>query len=559
MKLRLLCVPLALAALASAQSTSLPVTSAGLQYIWVPPPTNVTFFFDMTVNTAVTFQGVGFSTLSPVGTQGVAQMWVTNTGITTYVGNEANPGAWTLGTSGPSTVPAVGTTAPGACFTTGLTLQPGTYGIAITLTNNNALFANNNNAPQTFSNAELTVNLGSTSYNGFTGGALANYVFIGTLYYAIGTAPHTCATKTSYGTGCNARTGSFYQRWTTSAAAAGALNGRTLTLLNAGASYVVTQGTAAYIAPTAAATALTTNNNGESPITLPSPFNFPGGSTTQLFVATDGHISAASNLSSLTGTQSYSPYPPAFLDAANAIWAVAWHNFNTTETGSGLIKWEQIGNLVIVTWDGVENWPNMIGTTQIVNPSRFQAQFDLATGDVHYVYVTMDAQGGSQYYDHTLVGFSPGGPSPDVGPIDVTTVASLALSPFELQPLKLTASAPPQIGTNVDLVTTNEAPASLGINFVSVVALPAPGINLAVIGAPDCYALIDVNAAVGNLISNIGGGLPPMTITLPIPASTTLLGFSLASQSVFLDPTANAFGMTVSNGVALTIGSFATP
>ncbi len=552
MKLRLACLPLALAAFANAQS-SLPVPSLGTQYIWVPPPQTATFFFDMTVNTTVTFQGLSFSTLSPVGTAGSIDMWVTNPGITTYVGNEANAAAWTLGASAATTIPPSGTT-PGACFTTGLTMQPGTYGIAITANGYNNLFANNG-APQTFSNAELTVNLGATSYAGFTGGALANYVFLGTLFYGIGAVPHGCAAKTTYGTGCNRVSGSFYQRWTTSAAAAAALNGRTLTLLNAGASYVVTPGTAAYIAPSPAATPLATNNNGDSAITLAAPFNYPGGSTTQLIVATDGHVSTASNLA-FPGTANWSPNPQALLDAANTIWAVCWHNFNTTEPGSGLIKWEQVGNLIVITWDGVENWPNTIGTTQIFNPSRFQAQFDLTTGDVHYVYVTMETQGGSPYYDHSIVGFSPGGPSPDVGAIDIATLVALPLSPVEVLPLTLTASTPPVLGTSVDLVTSNEGVTGIGINFLSLVAIPAPGIDLAVIGAPGCVALVDPNAAVGNLISNIGSGLPPMTVTLPIPSTIALLSFSLASQSVFVDAAANPAGLSVSNAVQLTVGTF---
>jgi hypothetical protein len=554
MKLRLACLSLALASFASAQS-SLPIASAGLQYIWVPPPQNVTFFFDMTVNTTVTFQGVGFTTLAPVGSATTLQMWVTNTGITTYAGNEANPAAWTLGASGPTTIPPVGAATPGACFTSGLTLQPGTYGIAITAIGSNVIFANNNNLPQTFSNTELTVNLGSTSYNGFTGGALANYVFLGTLYYGVGAVAHGCATQKAEGKGCNVLPGSFYQTWTTSAAAAAALNGRSLTLLNVGATYVVVQGGATWIPPTAAAAALPTNSNGESPVTLPTPFPYPGGTTTTLDVATDGHVSVGSNLS-LPGTQSYSPYVPAFLNAANPMWAVAWHNFNTTETGSGLIKYEQVGNLMVITWDGVENWPNMIGTTQIVNPSRFQAQFDLSNGNVHYVYQQMDAQGGSQYYDYTLVGWSPGGPSPDPGPTNLVTFTSLALSPVEVFPLTLTATAAPVLGTSIDLVTSNEPPASIGINFLGLTPLPPPGVPLDVLGAPGCSALLDVTTAIGNLISNLGSPFPGLAVTLPVPSSLALLGLPLASQSVVLDPAANAFGGTFSNGIHMTVGSF---
>jgi hypothetical protein len=50
-------------------------------------------------------------------------------------------------------------------------------------------------------------------------------------------------------------------------------------------------------------------------------------------------------------------YVQSFLNATDAIWAVCWHNFNTTKWNSGLIKWEQIGNALVVTWDNVESSP----------------------------------------------------------------------------------------------------------------------------------------------------------------------------------------------------------
>lgn len=557
MQLRFALLPLLLAGAAAAQQT-LPMLSAGGQYIWVPPPTSCGFFFDITVNTTVTFQGVSFPTYTPVGSAASMQMYVTNPGLTTYVGNEAIPANWTQLASGQWTVPAA-PTSPSVCFSTGATLQPGTYGCVLMAQNCNNLFANNGTTTtpattQVFSNADMTVTLGATGWGGFVS-PLSLYVFIGTLFYAQGVVPHSCASSTTYGTGCNIQSGSFYQTWTDNASMAAALNGRKLTLLFSGVDYTLIQGSVSYIPPTAAATALATSSNGEFTVALPSAFNYPGGSTTQLVISTDGYISPLSNLPFPGANYSFMPYVQGFLDAANPCWAVCWHNFNTTELNSGLIKYEQVGNLFVVTWDNVESLPGN-ATAQTANPCTFQAQFDLVTGDVHYVYQSMTTIGGSQSYDHTLVGYSPGGPSPDAGPINVTTVTAMPLPTVEVQPLKLTASAAPVLGTSVDLTTSNETGINLGVNFLSLASIPSPGIPLAVLGAPGCFAHIDLNSAVGNTISNIGAPLPSMTVTLPLPLSSSLSGFLLTSQTAWIDPTANAFGIITSNAVSLTLGLF---
>lgn len=552
MKLSLALLPLLLAGVANAQ-LSLSVASAGPQYIWVPPPTSCGFFFDLTINTTVTFQGVSFPTYTPVDTAAGMQMWITNPGTTTYVGNEANTAVWSMVASGSWSVPASPTT-PSVCFTNGATLQPGTYGCVLIAQNCNNLFASNG-TPQVFSNTEMTVSLGATGWGGFVA-PLANYMFVGTLFYAPGVAAHSCASKQTYGNGCNVVSGSFYQKWTNNAAMSAALNGRKLSLLFNGVNYTLVQGSVSYIPPSAAATPLPANSSGETTVSLPGTLNYPGGSTTQLVIATDGYISPLTNLPIPGANYSFMPYVPGMLNTPNPNWAVCWHNFNTTELNSGLIKTESIGNLFVVTWDNVESLPGN-ATAQTANPCTFQAQFDLGTGDVHYVYQSMTTIGGSQSYDDTIVGYSPGGPSPDAGPIDVTTVTALALPPAEVLPLALAASAAPVIGNSVDFVTSNETPNGLGIHFISVTAIPAPGINLSILGAPGCFALVDPNAAVGNLISNLGAPLPSMTVTLPIPANPALTGFQLASQSIWLDAAANPFGMVTSNAISMTLGLFA--
>lgn len=564
MKLRCALLSLAMVGAAAAQSSSLPIglVSGAGQYIWVPAPTaasSVGFFFDVTVANTLTFQGVSFPSYTPLDQAMTLEMWVTNSGITTYVGSETNQANWTQRATGASTI--VGAPATNyVCLGSGVTLNPGTYGVVFIVHNANNLFSNL--GPQTFSNADMTVNVGAVSAATFSTAPSAygtnTFYFNGALHYSLGAITSSCASKASYGTGCNILSGSFWQKWTSNAAMSASLNGRKLSLLFNGTNYTLTQGlsTVAYIPPSASATTLPTSNNGETTVALNSPFPYPGGSTPQLVIATDGHISPVSNLPFPGQNYNFMPFQRGVLDALNPIWAVCWHNFNTTELNSGLIKHETLGNLFVVTWDNVESFPGST-TAQTANPCTFQAQFDLTTGDVHFVYQSMTAIGGSQSYDETVIGYSPGGPSPDAGPIDVATLTALVLPSVEVLPLTLTVSAAPVLGTTIDLTTSNPTTQGLGVNFLALVGIPAPGINLAVLGAPGCAALVDPSTAVGNLISNLGAGLPPLTVTLPIPANPALTGLQIFSQSIWLDAAANAFGAITSNGVNTTLGMFA--
>lgn len=529
---------------------SLPILPTGNAYLWNPPPTNSQVFFDMTVNTTVTFQGLTYNGYTPVGNSGSIEMWLTNTGTTTHVGNETNAAVWSLAAGGPTVYPET-PALPSACFTTGAVVQPGTYGVAIRYNGVGPLFYLGNGTNQNFANSELSVTAGSTQYSAFTAAPATPYVFTGTLYYGLGAVPHNCATKANYGAGCYATTGSFWQRFVTASSTAGALNGRRLTMTFTGAGYIVNQGTTAtYIPPTAAATSLPPVNNGEAAVPLPTPFVHPGGVATTLYVHSNGFVSDGPNAAP-PGALSNLPHEGGLLNAGPTMWALAWHDFNPAEAGSGLVKHEQVGNLFVITYDNVESWPNTV-----LNPSTLQIQFDLVTFEVHYVWQTIDATGGSPYYDGTVVGFSVGGASPNLGPTNVTTLSNLLLQAPEVLPLTLTASAPPVLGTSIDLTTSNEILQGLGVNFLGLTGIPAPGFDLGIIGGPGCVALVDVATAVGNLISNLGAPLPSMTVTLPIPLTSSLAGAIVYSQSVFLDAAANPLGLKTSNAASLTLGLF---
>ena len=540
-------IALSIVAVASAQSPL--TTQFNGPWGWTGTPSPNTFF-NLTINTTVTLQALDVHTDSTVGTIGTIELWITNPGTTTHVGNELTAALWSMASSGPCT--SAGTGQPSrACLTTGVVLQPGTRGVAIHYVGLAARFTQGNGTNQTFSNLQMTLQAGSVQAVPFLSATFQPYVWDGAITYANGAIAHSCASVTSYGAGCYTTIGSIYQLFNTSAAAtAAALNSRSLSFLNVGTGYVVLPGTAVYIAPSGLATALPANDDGETAVPLTNAFAYPGGSATQLFVHTNGYISIASN-NTLPGGNNYQPAVAPFLAAPATAWW-SWHDYNAAEVGSGTIKFEEVGSLVLITWQGVESYPDMSP-----NPSTMQFQFDTTTGQVNIVWVTLTAIGGSTFGDNHLVGCSPGGPSPIPAATNLATLVSQSLTWPEKFPLQLAASPRPVLGNTVNLTTSQETGLNVGINFVGLVQIPAPGIDLLIIGAPGCAALLDPNAAVGNVISNLGLPGLSMTIAFPMPLlPLSLVGTTIYSQSIWLDPSANAFGMTTSNAVTLVVGSF---
>ncbi|MCU0863016.1 MAG: hypothetical protein MUC36_04415, partial [Planctomycetes bacterium] len=149
-----------------------------------------------------------------------------------------------------------------------------------------------------------------------------------------------------------------------------------------------------------------------------------------------------------------------------------------------------------------------------------------------------------------MTGVSRGQGARDGGSVDLSTAAPFSTGP-DRDALRLSLSARPRLGTTVQLVTTNVVGQGVGINFLGTAQLPAPGFDLAPLGAAGCAALVDVGQAVGNLISNLGLPGTSLSITLPIPTNPGLVGLQLYSQSIWLDATANAFGAITSNGISM--------
>ncbi|MEZ6038025.1 MAG: hypothetical protein R3F29_11120 [Planctomycetota bacterium] len=520
-------------------------------------------YFDLVVNTTVTISGIEVNTLSAVGTTGTIELWVTNPGTTTFLGNELNAAVWSQAASGSCTAAAAGTPSI-ACLSPAVTLQPGTYGIAVNHVGLAPLYTAGNGTVvpggggattnQTYANNELTLLAGAAQATPFSVAVNIPRVFNGALVYTVGSSALPCsndpAGHESYGNGCYRVQGSFWEGFDAAGAAA-TLSGRALSMLPTGSGYLVMQPAGVgYLPPTAAATTLAgfapSSDDGELQVTLPSPLPLGDGTiASSLWVHTNGIVSTGANDAALQ--VNYFPQLADMLDAPNTAWW-SWHDYNIDEGGA--IKTELVGQLFCVTWENVESY----ATTQ-VNPSTLQMQFDLGSGQVNFVWDSITPINSGAASDLHLIGWSPGGTSLDHGADDVTVIDNRVLSMSADQfPLTLTAAPRPITGSTVTYTTANESSnPGLGL-FVLSTGQISPGVDLGVLGAAGCEALVDLGTGVGSVIANITGF--SMDVALPIPLNAALAGADLFAQSVWLDPTQNAFGAITSNGLRSHLGTF---
>jgi hypothetical protein len=345
------------------------------------------------------------------------------------------------------------------------------------------------------------------------------------------------AFATPYGAGCyNAVGTSFYENFGTSASFD--LASTSVSLVHTGSGYLAIAGLATYVPPSGSATVLALTDDSETAVGLSQPFAVPGaGTTSSLMVCSNGYISAGAG----NGT-AFTPTTTTLLNGTQAMWSLCWHDYNPAIVGSGQVKFEEVAGVAYITWDGVWDF----GGTSAANANTMQAQFEFATGTVHFVYQATSVAGNGR-----LVGFSEGGPSADPGSIDLS--ALLAAGPFQaatftVLPLALGASARPVIGTNITLDTTNvPAAAVLGLNFLGLTEITG-GIDLTAIGMPGCsqYVSLDVSSI---WFPAGGAGTTPFNI----PNTSALAGVQVNSQSAAIVPGVNALGALSSNGLRLVL------
>lgn len=115
---------------------------------------------------------------------------------------------------------------------------------------------------------------------------------------------------------------------------------------------------------------------------------------------------------------------------------------------------------------------------------------------------------------------------------------SLANAPYVL----------PWLGDTMRDIVGNVPAASLGAIFVSSFGTTPP-VSLAFLGMPGCTALVPLDTAEFRT-ANAGQA----EWSLPLPNSIALAGAQFRQQAYVLDAAANAFGITASNAVTVTLG-----
>ncbi|MBL8724654.1 MAG: hypothetical protein JNK49_11440, partial [Planctomycetes bacterium] len=315
-------------------------------------------------------------------------------------------------------------------------------------------------------------------------------------------------------------------------AAAAALSNTSFTMAPTGSGYVVTSGGASFVPPSGGAVSLVLADDSDVDTpALTTPFPYIGGAAGTLRVCSNGYVSVASG----NGT-GFLPDVPTFLNAPQTGWWT-WHDFNPAAVGSGQVKFEEVGSMVYVTWDGVYNY---LGTTA-ADASTMQYQFDCSTGNVGIVFGTLSALG-----NPWLVGYSPAGANLNPGSIDLATALPVVLS-ADTAPLALAASARPVLGTSYSYDITNIP----GTSLISSVLISLGGASGPVAGAPGCFQYVNLFLTSSNLVFGSPSGSFPITL----PSGTGFIGLQLHTQAASLVPGVNPLGVLTSNGVISTLSN----
>lgn len=344
------------------------------------------------------------------------------------------------------------------------------------------------------------------------------------------------ATSNSYGTGCVTRPDqSFYENF---AAGTNDLNGFGMSILRSGSSYLTLPAITAFVSPSPTATVLALTDDSEVtvPLSAAMPVGFTG-STSALTICSNGFVSVASG----NGT-GFTPTIATMLNAPRTGWW-CWHDMNPAAAGSGSVKFEEVGGIAYVTFDGVYDYAG----TSAANANTFQFQFDLSTGNVTFHGVAFSNLGNGY-----LVGFSEGGNSTDPGSIDLSVVVPATFpGTFAVQPLALSLSPRPIINTPVTFTTSNITPTTpFGAVGVGLGAFPAP-VDLTSAGMPGCFQYHGILATF--LYLPFGASSATTNFTVP-----NLLGLTIQAQAYNYDPAAGLtpLGAVSSNALNLVCGDF---
>jgi len=336
------------------------------------------------------------------------------------------------------------------------------------------------------------------------------------------------ASVAPYGTGCYDRaSASFYEVFP---AGTFDLSNTSITMLPTGTGYVVTSGTNTWWTPVGANLGLTDDS-----VSLAQPlgftFAFPGGSTTNLFISSNGFVwpQANTNNGCCGGVA-------GDLLALPARFAALWNDLNPATGGSVVFDVDPSNLTAYVTFTGV----NEFGTT---NANTFQMAFH-ASG-----VVDMRWQNCSVLSHITLTGWSPGGGARDPGNVDLSATPVLITMP-DSTALALTAAPRPVLGNTVVLTCRNVPTGTpLGVMILSITQ-HNPGIDLTSLGMPGCFQYVGLDAVTVFFPVGSTGTMP-----IGIPNNVAFAGVHLFGQAAAFVAGLNPLGVTSSNALNLGIGT----
>jgi hypothetical protein len=302
-----------------------------------------------------------------------------------------------------------------------------------------------------------------------------------------------CANHSSYNKGCYGPQANeaFYEFFATPLDTSTQLTGTSITLTPTGTGYAVVNGGGAYVAPSGLATVLTAGDDIEVNVVPSVAFPHVSGNIATLSVNTNGIVNMAAIPSGNDVTCWGDPLPLL----SDPVSAFRMNGDYDTSLSPGQIKYEEVSNILIITWENTERY-GVNGTSD-----RMQMQLNLLSGVVVYVWDSMGNAGLNTALT-TCVGYAPGGGSFNPGSIDLATALPIVTTPdLAMSPLTLAAAPAPTFvllnpSVPITYTTTNLVDLSPALPGFYLAAMafsintppPAPGFDLTFIGldAPGC-------------------------------------------------------------------------
>jgi len=346
------------------------------------------------------------------------------------------------------------------------------------------------------------------------------------------------ATHSNYGAGCGTEChDSFVQSFSPSSL--DLANTSAFTMLPTGSGYIVVPGAALFVPPTGAATILALGDDAETTVSLSVPFpSACDGILVQLTVCSNGIISTGAG-STIAGT----PDETVMLTNPTTAWW-SWHDYDPSLAGSGKVKFEEVGGIAYLTWDGV--WD--AGGTSVASANTVQFQFDLTTGEVALVYGSMSLAGNGH-----VVGYSRGGAALGACVLDISSLGfvELCCASTGVTPLQLDMLSPPKVGTTPVFRTSNIPACALFLMVgYGLAPFPSPGLPLSPL-FPGCFLHHDLVLNWGPVVFFPTTSFVDQTFVLldPVP---NIIGLDVYAQSMCWVGGLQT-GIT-SNGVHMVIG-----